>query len=180
MHTSGSEHESSFMIRLMRESGSSCRGIVFELAPFCASSFCALTCSVSRVSHKWFIRSTCDWSFGGSEVGSTRFLDVLSGSSTRWLGTVALGARKLTNVLGSAGRRPPSSPKVGMATRVADGGRGSRSVGVTMRLGALGCALLHGSLRDQETCPGTLRALWQVTGFPICTKFTPYVASLIT
>ena len=139
MHTSGSEHESSFMIRLMRESGSSCRGIVFELAPFCASSFCALTCSVSRVSHKWFIRSTCDWSFGGSEVGSTLFLDVLSGSSTRWLGTVALGARKLTNVLGSAGRRPPSSPKVGMATRVADGGRGSRSVGVTMRLGVLCC-----------------------------------------
>ena len=168
MHTSGSEHESSFMIRLMRESGSSCRGTVFELAPFCASSFCALTCSVSRVSHKWFIRSTCDWSFGGSEVGSTLFLDVLSGSSTRWLGTVVLGARKLTNVLGSAGRRPPSSPKVGMATRVADGGRGSRSVGVPCAL-ELGCALLHGSLRDQKTCRGPLRALWQVTGFPIYT-----------
>ena len=146
MHTSGSEHESSFMMRLMRESGSSCRGIDFELAPFCARVAvevregcdhlgrvqcrlrrCVTACSDSRVSHKWCIFSTCLWSFGGSGVGSTLFLDVFAGSSTRWLRTVGLGARKLTNVLGSAGRRPPSSPKVGTHTRAPVGG--GRSVG---------------------------------------------------
>ena len=143
MHTSGSEHESSFMIRLMRESGSSCRGIDFEFCARvavevregcdhlgrvqCRLRRCVTTCSDSCVSHKWCILSTCLWSFGGSVVGSVLFLDVFAGSSTRWPRTVGLGAKKLTNVLGSAGRRPPSSPKVGTHTRALDGG--TRSVG---------------------------------------------------
>ena len=143
MHTSGSEHESSFMIRLMRESGSSCRGIDFEFCARvavevregcdhlgrvqCRLRRCVTTCSDSCVSHKWCILSTCLWSFGGSVVGSVLFLDVFAGSSTRWPRTVGLGAKKLTNVLGSAGRRPPSSPKVGTHTRALNGG--GRSVG---------------------------------------------------
>ena len=81
----------------------------------CRLRRCVTACSDGRVSHTQCILSTRLWSFGGSEVGSTLF-DVFAGSSTRWLRTVGLGARKLTNVLGSAGRRPPSFPRVGANT----------------------------------------------------------------
>ena len=71
-------------------------------------------CSVSRVSLKWFTRSTCLCSSGGSEAGSALFLEACAGSSTRWLRTIGLGARKSTNVFGPAA---PSSPRVGTLTR---------------------------------------------------------------
>ena len=142
-HTSGSAHESSFMIRLMRESGSSCRGTESEFMPFCASGGGrsergwamvqwrlwqhVTTCSVSRVSHKWFIRSTCVWSFGDSAAGSALFLVGLSCAGSTQPGCVGAGTMKLTNVCGSAGKR--SSPKVGTSSREPDGRRGSRSLG---------------------------------------------------